>query len=133
MGYILAIYGLNIPYTANYSTYYTWESLFSLIFSMLGEELIKFIPFIFLLKIFFNFTNNRKFSIILSAILTLIIFGLIHYAPDTTLISILLIQGLGSSFMLFAYIKTKNLFVSYLCHLLTDAFVIFLTLIGIFA
>lgn len=133
MGYILAVYGLNIPSTPNYSTYYTWESLFALIFSMMGEELFKFIPFIFLLKIFFNFTNNRKFSIVLSAILTLIIFGLVHYAPDTTLISVILIQGFGSAFMLFAYLKTKNLFVSYLCHLLTDMFVIFLALMGMFA
>ena len=44
--------------------YINWFSTFSLIFSLLGEELLKLIPFLFFLKVFFKFTNMRKLSVL---------------------------------------------------------------------
>lgn len=108
----------------------TWEMLFSLVFSMLAEELIKFIPLMFFMRFVFKFTNNRKLSVVVSSTIVLIFFGLLHYDPQVTpLISVLLIQGLGSIFEIYGYIKTKNLFVPYLCHLLTDGFIFLLILL----
>lgn len=108
------------------------ETFSSLIFSMMAEELVKFIPFMFFMRFIFKYSHNRKLSLIISMIIVLIFFGLLHYDPATTsLISILLIQGLGSIFELYGYIKTKNILVSYLSHLLTDGVIFLLILIGV--
>ena len=74
-------------------------TIVSLIFSMMAEELIKFIPLMFLLRVLF--------------------------------LSVLVIQGAGSIFHLYVYLKTKNLFASYLSHLMTDASVLILVMMGL--
>ncbi len=107
------------------------ESLVSLVFSMMGEELVKFIPFVFLMRLFYKNTNNRKLSIIIPTFIVLMFFGLLHYDFETPLISVILLQGLGSIFEFYGYIKTKNLFVPYLSHLLTDAAIFILILLGL--
>ncbi len=110
----------------------TAEMTVSLIYSMMGEELVKFIPLMFLIRLFYKYTNNRKLSIVLSTIIVLISFGLIHYSPGlTSLTSVILIQGFGSMSELYGYLKTKNLFVSYITHLLTDGIIFMLILLGI--
>ena len=108
------------------------EMLFSLIFSMMGEELIKFIPLMLFMRLVYKYTNNRKLSIIVSALIVMVFFGLLHYDPETTpLLSVIVIQGFGSIFELYGYIKTKNLFVPYLCHLFTDGFIFLIILLGL--
>jgi hypothetical protein len=108
-------------------------SIISLIFSMMAEELFKFIPLMFLLRVFFKYTSNRRLSIISSSIITLIFFGLMHLEPTTSIVSALLIQGLGSIFHLYVYLRTKNLFASYISHLMTDSIVMILVLFGVLA
>lgn len=110
----------------------SWEMVLSLVFSMLAEELVKLIPLMLFMRLVFKYTNNRKLAIIVATIIVLIFFGLLHYDPETTpLISVLVIQGFGSIFELYGYIKTKNIFVPYLSHLLTDAFIFILMLMGL--
>ena len=110
----------------------SWEMLFALIFSIFAEELIKFIPLMLLMRIIYKYTNNRKAAIIISTFAILIFFGLLHYdPPEFPLISVLAIQGFGSIFELYGYVKTKNIFVPYLSHLLTDASIFLLMLIGL--
>ena len=105
------------PYDVNF------EEIISLIFSMMGEELVKFIPLMFFLRLFFKYTNDRKLSISISAAIIMIGFGLLHYDPTSSSIaSVLLIQGLGSIFEIYGYLKTKNIYVSYMSHFLTDMF-----------
>lgn len=106
-------------------------SLISLIFSMMGEELIKFIPLMFFLRLFYKFTEKRNLSFALSSIIIMIGFGLLHYDFSSPVIGVLLLQGLGTSFELYGYFKTKNLFVSYLSHILTDATIFILILSGL--
>ena len=106
-------------------------ALISLVFSMMAEELIKFIPLMFLLRVFFKYTSNRRLSIMASSVITLIFFGLIHLEPTVSIISVLVVQGAGSIFHLYVYLKTKNLFVSYLSHLMTDASVLILIMFGL--
>ena len=108
-------------------------NIVGLIFSMMAEELVKFIPLMFLLRVLFKYTSNRKLSIILSSAVTLVFFGLIHLEPGVSIISVLLIQGLGSIFHLYAYLKTKNLITSYIAHLMTDAIIMIITMLGIMA
>ena len=106
-------------------------SIISLVFSMMAEELMKFIPLMFLLRVFFKYTSNRRLSIMLSSAVTLVFFALIHLEPGVSLLSVLLIQGLGSIFHLYVYLKSKNLFASYLSHLMTDAIVLIIAMFGI--
>ena len=106
-------------------------TILSLIFKMMAEELLKFIPLMFLLRVFYKYTSDRRLSIILSSIITLIYFGLFHAVDGTSIISVLVIQGVGSIFHLYVYLKTKNLFVSYLSHLMTDGSVLILALLGL--
>lgn len=106
-------------------------SIISLIFSMMGEELLKFIPLMLLLRLFYKFTDNLKISMIISVAIVLVCFGLMHYYPaENTIISVLLLQGLGSMFEMYGYIKTKNLFVPYIAHLLTDAIAFITIMMG---
>ena len=106
-------------------------SIISLIFSMMGEELLKFIPLMFLLRLFYKFTDNTKVSMALSVAIVLTVFGLMHYLPgENTIVSVLVLQGLGSMFEMYGYIKTKNLFVPYIAHLLTDAIAFIAIMMG---
>lgn len=131
VGEILYLLGLSGTATSD-SLGVTLESTVSLIFSMMGEELIKFIPLMFFLRLFYKYTNDRKLSVVLSTAIILIYFGLLHYDPYTsTIISVLLTQGLGSMFELYGYIKTKNIFVPYITHLLTDAVIFIIILLGL--
>ena len=66
-------------------------ALISLVFSMMAEELIKFIPLMFLLRVFFKYTSNRRLSIMASSVITLIFFGLIHLEPTVSIISVLFV------------------------------------------
>lgn len=109
-----------------------WESVVSLVFSMMGEELVKFIPLMFFMRFVYKFTNNRRLAIIISSVIVLVGFGLIHYDyPNNTIYSILILQGLGTVFELYGYLKTKNIFVPYISHILTDATIFILLLSGL--
>lgn len=77
----------------------TIQSTVGLLFSMMAEELLKFIPLMFLMRLVYKFTDNLKISVAVSTALVLLGFGLLHYAPPTnTIVSVLLLQGLGSLF-----------------------------------
>ena len=105
-------------------------TLISSIFSVLGEEFIKFIPFMFFLRVIYKYSNNRKLSVIISVALIMVMFASIHAYNPIMFIFALFIQGVGSIFEFVGYIKTKNILVSYLCHLLTDEFIFIITMIG---
>ena len=90
-------------------------------FSLFGEELTKFFVFIILFSLLMKYSGNRKVSIVVATALMLVYFGLMHIpAYSGKVLQVLLIQGLGSIFTVFAYLKTKNIFVSYICHVLID-------------
>ena len=107
-------------------------SLVSLFFSMMGEELLKFIPLMFFMRVFFKYTNKRNLSFVSSMVIVLIFFAFLHFDPSSTSIaSVLLLQGVGSLVEMYGYAKTKNLFVPYMSHLFTDAFSFILIMFGI--
>ena len=101
-----------------------------LFFSLMGEEFIKFIPFMFFLRLCFKFSQNRKFSIILSVIIVMVFFASLHAYSFEMFIFAIFIQGLGSIFEFIGYIKTKNILISYITHLSTDLFVYLLIIFG---
>lgn len=130
MGEVLAYIGL-AGNEADISNQVSWFSTFTLIFSLMGEELLKLIPFLFLLKVFFKFTNKRRLSALISMTLVMVVFGLMHASDFSLVPSAILIQGFGSIFEFLAYFRSKNLLLSYLTHLITDVSIFILIMLGI--
>ncbi|WP_458454123.1 CPBP family glutamic-type intramembrane protease [Methanobrevibacter sp.] len=88
---------------------------------LIGEELIKVIPFLIILHVSYKHNHNRKRSFLIALTFTLILFSLLHYkAYDGHLLQIFLIIGLGSIFDMLAYFTTKNVTVSYILHIMID-------------
>ena len=132
VGSILEGYGLSGMTGSAETMGITLETTIGLIFSMMGEELVKLIPLMFFMRFVYKFSNNKNLAIGVSSVIIIIGFGLLHYAPPySTLISVLALQGFGTIFELYGYLRTKNLFVPYISHLLTDVFVFIVVLSGI--
>lgn len=116
---------LGYPLSANsVLTKFSSPSVFLIISTLLqlmGEEFFKIFMLLIIMYVVYKSTNNRGLSIALGVILTLFIFGIAHSgAYSGRILQILLIQGLGSIFDLYAYMKTKNVVVSYIIHVLID-------------
>lgn len=94
----------------------------SLVVQLWGEEFFKILLLIIVMYLVYRFTENRTLAIRISIIVTLLIFGLAHMSAYGNILQVLLIQGLGSIFDLYAYMKTKNVIISYAVHLLIDIY-----------
>ena len=109
----------------------TFMSIPPLIFALMGEEFVKFIPFMFFLRTSFKYTDNRRLSVIVSMIMVMVLFACIHAYDFKMLIFALFIQGFGSIFEFIGYIKTKNILISYITHLCTDVFIYMIMIMGL--
>ena len=118
-------------FSESYPAINLFNDFVTLLFSMMGEELIKIILLLIFLTLLFKFSKNRKLSIIFSMFFTLVIFGLLHVFSSYVIVAVV-IQGFGSVFYLLLYIKTKNVFVSYISHFLTDFSITFLAYLNFF-
>ena len=98
-----------------------WINVF---IQIMGEELFKLSLFLLLMFLIYKLAKNRKMSIVLSVLITLLVFGLMHHtAYADSWLQIIFVIGLGSVFYLYAYLKTKNILTSYIVHLLIDLIV----------
>ena len=97
--------------------------VFPLMFSLMSEEFLKFIPFMFFMRLIYKYSKNRKLAVILSMILIMIFFASLHAYDWEMLKYALFIQGFGSIFEFIGYIKTKNILISYITHYCTDFFI----------
>lgn len=105
--------------------------IFELVFCLMGEEFVKFIPFMFFMRIIFKFTGNRKQAIVMSMIIVMVMFAGMHSFNMVTLIFAIFIQGIGSIFEFYGYIKTKNMLIPYITHLCTDVSIMLIAILGI--
>ena len=88
---------------------------------LMGEEFLKIFLLLLIMYAIYKSTGNRDISLFIGIVGSLFVFGMAHYsAYSGRILQILLIQGLGSIFNLYAYMKTKNVFVSYIVHLMID-------------
>lgn len=94
--------------------------IFLLLFGLMGEELYKLCGFFAFSYIFYKITKNRKISISIAVILTLLIFGALHTIQYQNLFHSIVAIGIASIFTMFCYLKTKNAWVSYICHVIYD-------------
>ncbi len=127
-----ALVALSIPSATlvDESTTTIW-SIPPLFFSLMGEEFIKFVPFMFFLRIFYKYTDNRKLSVIVSMLLVMLGFAYLHALDPKFLLYAFCMQGLGSIFEFIGYIKTKNILISYITHLCTDVFIFAMIIMGV--
>ena len=109
----------------------TIMTIITSIFSLMSEEFIKFIPFMFFLRVCFKYSQNRKLSVIISVMLVMIIFASLHAYNFNMFLFALCIQGFGSIFEYIGYIKTKNILISYTTHLCTDVFIFIIAILGL--
>lgn len=101
----------------------------SILIQLMGEELFKIILMLTVMHGLYLLTENRKLSLVCGVLVSILAFGLIHYNVYGVLAQVILIIGLGSIFEMYTYLKTKNVFVSYLLHVLTDSIVFILTML----
>ena len=130
MGSILELFGIVSSGTVD-SNSVTVMTLVASIFSLMSEEFIKFIPFMFFLRVLYKYSNNRKLSVIISTAIVMVIFASLHAFNFVMFIFALCIQGFGSIFEFYGYIKTKNIFIPYISHLLTDELIFIIMLLGL--
>ena len=91
---------------------------------LISEELFKFDLFILVLYLTYKLSGDRKTSIVCASIVTLVMFDAYHFQPNTggwmRVVSDIITKGFVSFFMFYAYLKTKNIWVSYFIHLFYD-------------
>lgn len=100
------------------------------VIQLLGEELIKFIPLIIVSAYLYK-SIGRKAAIIAAIIISQIIFALFHIpAYGFSILFLLLHIGFTSIALPFVYVKTKNLVLCYIIHLINDLFAFLPYLMG---
>jgi len=101
---------------------YTIEVILPLFIQLMGEELFKVIIILIMMLILYKFSKNRKASLAVSVFVALVLFGLMHAGEYGSFLRVIVVQGIGSIFDVLLYLKTKNVFASYISHLLFDIF-----------
>lgn len=85
-----------------------------------GEEVFRFMPFILVAYFVYKFTQNRKHAVLLGAVASLIIFGALHTSAYGSFLFAVVGITIPAIALAYSYLKTKNIFVSYLVHLIID-------------
>ena len=99
---------------------FTTNNVFLLI-QLIGEELFKVSLLLCIMALVYHFSENRKLSVVISTLLVMLVFGLMHLpAYNWNFIQSLVLIGLSTIFDLFPYLKTKNVTNSYIVHVLID-------------
>jgi membrane protease YdiL (CAAX protease family) len=98
-------------------------------FQIIAEELVRINVFLIVLYLIYKFTNNRKNSVIIAAIVSLLVFGLLHVNTYTNIIYCILVMGFGSFFTLYPYLKTRNALLSVLVHMIYNLLVLIVHLL----
>lgn len=104
------------------------------VIQLMGEEFFKIFLLLLAMHALYKITGDKKISLVIGLIFAMVIFGLSHYYSYEGMIwQIIFIQGFGSIFEYYAYLKTKNVWVSYLIHLICDMFPVVILLGQTFA
>lgn len=115
----LAAFGVPAP-TDKLINADTTITVLSMIIQIFGEELLKFIAFVIVMTYAYK-RVNRKNSIIIALIVSQLLYALFHIpAYGLNIAHLLLSIGLVSSVLPVIYLRTKNITVTYLTHLIID-------------
>lgn len=101
------------------------------VFQLMGEELLGVLPMLWMLWWFTKKGMPRIHAVWVSWVLSSLLFGVWHLPTyDFHLLQSLVVIGVGRMVDTAAYIKTKNLWMSYAVHLLFDWFVFVMVFFG---
>lgn len=127
MVYYLIVYFLlqAIAYPVTSSTIFfedmTFLTMLVYLLQVIAEEIFRIFIFLLLMYFIYDYTKNRKKSIVISLIIMFVVFALLHVNTyNYNILQILLFQGLGSIFEYAGYLKTKNLAIPILVHMLIN-------------
>ncbi|MBC6971843.1 CPBP family intramembrane metalloprotease [Bacillus sp. Xin] len=89
---------------------------------LFGEGLLTILPFLIILKLSVQyFKVSRKTGIVIAWLITSIIFGAIHLPTyNWNFTQAILGIGLARFILTYPYIKTKNIWVSFIIHVVND-------------
>lgn len=129
LAWIVAILGQNLLFfgvsskanaaiTHDASTF--WIHEFESIFQLMGEEFIGIIPFLALVSLGKYLKLDSKLIIFLAVFLSSILFGVFHTWTYGSVLAGISSVALPRIVFTYSYIKTKNLWVSYLVHFIYD-------------
>lgn len=94
------------------------------LFQIVSEELFRVIIFLIILYLMYRFTKDRKTSVIVSAFFSLLLFGLMHANTYGNIGYCIAVMGFGTFFTLYPYLKTKNIVLSILVHIIYNLLVL---------
>ena len=117
---ILQFVGYTTSSNAAFSSSLNWLFFINMFLQLLGEEFFKIFILLIVMYLIYKLFNNRDVALWVGIIVSLLFFALIHVGSYGKIIQILLLQGVGTFFNLYAYLKTKNVVVSYIVHFLVD-------------
>lgn len=102
---------------------------FNNIFQLLGEEFLAILPFLGILQFAVQKLNwTKKKAVLFALFLSSLIFGLFHLPTyQWNWAECILVVGSSRVLMTASYVKTKNIWVSYLVHFIYDALLFSLT------
>lgn len=122
MGYFLmVVLGVQMQGNAVYNEVRGEFFYQALLVQLFGEEMFKIDVLLGVMTLAFRRTGNRKTSVLIAIFVTMFLFGIAHLgAYNGSFVQILLIQGLGSIFNLFCYLRTKNILPAYAMHVVLD-------------
>lgn len=112
--------GANVTAQDDFAVSLTVMNIIETVIQLIWEELYKFILFITALYVSYKFTSKRGFSVVIATVFALTFFGAMHLSVYSDLFYSVVTIGYGSIVTVYAYLRTKNLLVSYLVHLCYD-------------
>ena len=122
MGVILQFLGVPLAHDSAIATNFSISFIVGLFFQLMGEEFFKVFILLIVMYLVYKFSRNRDLALGLGIVVTLFAFGISHMGAYGSLLQVLLIQGIGTIFNLYAYMKTKNIVVSYIIHVMIDLY-----------
>ncbi|MBQ6443591.1 MAG: CPBP family intramembrane metalloprotease [Methanosphaera sp.] len=94
------------------------------LFQIISEELFRVIIFLIMLYLMYRFTKDRKMSIMVAVFFSLLLFGLMHANTYGKILFCIFVMGFGTFFTLYPYLKTKNILLSILVHMIYNLLVL---------
>ena len=123
---IQSIINTVIPFDITHTTqsFGEYSSITASLFQIISEELFRVIIFLIMLYLMYRFTKDRKMSIMVATFISLLIFGLMHANTYGKILFCIFVMGFGTFFTLYPYLKTKNILLSILVHMIYNLLVL---------
>lgn len=101
-----------------------------LVVQLFSEELFKLAILIISMFVLYKFSKNRKICLVISMIITAMLFAACHEGSSGSLLQVLIVQGVSTIFDLILYLNTKNIFATYISHVVFDLIVTAMNVFG---